>query len=112
MKSEKGNFVREDDTKILGEKEGSGDETTLTGVYAQIEVHTTQFSLHVQSGSSLSSLVDSIKFFLLKGGKTLLHHDRDIDHSIVVLHFAGHLPQVLNTLNWETFVVASQTAMY
>ena len=28
------------------------------------------------------------------------HHDRDIDHSIVVLYFARHLPQFLNTLNW------------
>ena len=51
MTSEKGNFVREGDTKILGEKEGSGDETTLIRVCAQIEVHTTQFAPHVQAGS-------------------------------------------------------------
>ena len=100
VKSEKGNFVRKDDTKILGEKEGSGQETTLIGVYAHVEVHTTHFSLHVQSGSSQSSLVDSIKFFFLfKGGKKLLHQDRDIDHFVGLLHFAGNLPQFLNTLN-------------
>ena len=80
-------------------KEGNGEETTLVGVYAHVEVHTTQFSLHMQSGSSQRSLGDSIKFFLMNGGKKLLHHDRDNDHSIVVLHFAGHLPQSLNTLN-------------
>ena len=38
-------------------------------------------------------------FFLWMVGKSFLHHDRDNDHSIVVLHFAGHLPQFLNTLN-------------
>ena len=48
----------------------------------------------------------------MKGVKKLLHHDRNTDHPIGLLHFAGHLPQVLNTLNWETFVVASHTAMY
>ena len=42
-------------------KESSGYETTLIGVYAQVEVHTTQFSLHMQSGSSQDSLEDSIK---------------------------------------------------
>ena len=30
-----------------------------------------------------------------------MHHDRSIDHPIVVLHFA-ELPVFLNTLNWET----------
>ena len=40
-----------------------------------------------------------------------MHHDRNTDHPIGLLHFA-ELPQVLNTLNWETFVVASHTAMY
>ena len=37
-----------------GENKGSGDETTLFGVRA----HTTQFSLHMQSGSSQSFLRD------------------------------------------------------
>ena len=55
--------VRKDDTKISGQKGDSGDETTLIGVYAHVEVHTIQFSLHMQSGSSQSSLGDSIKFF-------------------------------------------------
>ena len=30
-----------------------------------------------------------------------MHHYRDIDHPIVVLHFADHLPLFLNTLNSE-----------
>ena len=55
--------VRKDDTKISGQKEGSGDVTTLIGVCAQFEVHTIQFSQHMQSGSSQRSLGDSIKFF-------------------------------------------------
>ena len=58
-------------------KEGSGDETTLIGVYAHVEVHTIQLSLHMRSGSSQRSLGDSIKFFLMNGGKRPLHHDRD-----------------------------------
>ena len=44
-------------------KEGNGEETTLIGVYAHVEVHTIQFSLHMRSGSSQRSLGDSIKFF-------------------------------------------------
>ena len=57
--------------KNIREKEGSGDETTLIGVCAHVEVHTTHFSLHMQSGSSQGSLEDSIKlsFFFLKGDK-------------------------------------------
>ena len=47
--------VRKDDTKILGQKGGSGDDTTFIGVCAQFEVHTTHFSLHRQSGSSQRS---------------------------------------------------------
>ena len=50
-------------TLILKRKGGSGDETTLIGVCAHVEVHTVQFSLHMQSGSSQRSLGDSIKFF-------------------------------------------------
>ena len=45
----------------LGRKEGSGDETTLIEVYAQVAVQKTQFLLHMQSGSSQASLEDSIK---------------------------------------------------
>ena len=30
--------VRKDDTKISGQKGGSGDETTLIGVYAHVEI--------------------------------------------------------------------------
>ena len=41
----------------------------------------------------------SFLFLVLKGGKKLLHHDRDNDHTIVVLHFADHLPLFLNTRN-------------
>ena len=48
--------------KMLRRKEGSGEETTLIGVCARVEVHTIQFSLHIQSGSSQHSLGDSIKF--------------------------------------------------
>ena len=48
---------------MLQKKECGGEETTLIGVYAQVEVHTIQFSLHMQSGSSQRSLGDSIKFF-------------------------------------------------
>ena len=78
--SEYGTCVRKDDTKISGQKGGSGDETTLIGVYAHVEVHTRQFSLHMQSGSSQSSLGDSIKFFfLLNGVNRPLQHDRDKD---------------------------------
>ena len=44
-------------------KEGSGEETTLIGVCAHVKVHTTQFSLQMQSGSSQRSLGDSINFF-------------------------------------------------
>ena len=62
--------------KILGQKGGSGDETTLIGACAHFEVHTIQFSLHMQSGSSQRSLGDSIKFFLFHGVKRPLHHDR------------------------------------
>ena len=63
MRKREWNFVRKDDTKILGQKEGSGDETTLIGFCTQFEVHTIQFSLHMQSGSSQSFLGDSTKFF-------------------------------------------------
>ena len=45
----------------LGRKESSGDETTLIEVYAQVAVHTKQFLLLMQSGSSQASLEDSIK---------------------------------------------------
>ena len=44
-----------------GEK--NGEETTLIWVCFQVEVHTTQFSLNMQSGSSQSSLKDSGFFF-------------------------------------------------
>ena len=43
--------------------------------------------------------------------KGFLFLDRDIDHPIGFPHFA-ELHQFPNTLNWETFVVASHTAMY
>ena len=88
--------------KDVTKKECGGEETTLIGVYAHAEVHSTKCSLHMQPGSSQRSLGDSIKFFLMSGGKKLPHQDRDNDSSIVVLHFAGHLPQFLNTLNWGT----------
>ena len=99
MKKRKGFFSKKDVTINSRRKECGGEETTLIGVCAQI-VHTTQFSLHMQSGISHGALKDSSFLFLvLNGGKKLLHHDRDNDHSIVVLHFADHLPQFLNTLN-------------
>ena len=83
-----------------GRKEGSGDETTLIGVYAQVAFHTTQFSLHMQCGSSQASLEDSIKLsFFLNGGTKPLHHEKDIDRFIVVLRFSEP-PQFLNTLFW------------
>ena len=63
--------------KISGQKGGTGDETTLIGVCAHFEVHTIQFSLHMQSGSSQRFLGVSINFFLLFGGRRPLHHDRD-----------------------------------
>ena len=63
--------------KILRRKEGSGEETTLIGVCAHVEVDTIQFSLQMQSGSSQRSLGDSINFFLVNGVKRILHHDRD-----------------------------------
>ena len=57
------------------------------------------FRSTMQSGSSQSFLRDSgFSFF---GGKKPMHHDRDIDHPIVVLHFA-ELPVFLNSLNCET----------
>ena len=54
--------ISKDTTKnTRKQNEGSGYETTLIGVYAQVEVHTTQFSLHMQSGSSQRSPENSIK---------------------------------------------------
>ena len=95
-KSGNGFFQKRCYKKKERRKEGSGDETFLIGVCA----HTTQFSLHMQSGSSQSFLRDSgFPFFF--GGKKPMHHYRDIDHTIVVLHFADHLPMFLNTLNSE-----------
>ena len=85
-----------------------------SGVCAQIEVHTTHFSLHMQSGSSQGSLEDSIKlsFSCWRVTKKPLHHDKDIDHPIVVLRFS-ELPQFLITLNWgNLFVFPWQTAMH
>ena len=37
-----------------------------------------------------------------------MHHERDIDHPIDLLHFAQP-PQCLNTVNWKDLVVASHT---
>ena len=56
-----------------GRKEGSGDETTLIGVYAQVAFHTTQFLLLMQSGSSQATLEDSImlSFSVWMVGKSL-----------------------------------------
>ena len=62
-------------------KEDCGDEPTLIEVYAQVAVHTTQFLLHMQSGSSQASLEDSIK--------------RSFSFWMV-----GQAPQFLNTLYW------------
>ena len=79
----------------------------MIGVYAHFEVHTIQFSLHMQSGISHGSLKDSSFLFLVPiGGKKPMQLDKDINHTIVVLHFEDLLPQFLNTLNSETFVVA------
>ena len=80
-------------------KERSGDETTLIGVCAQIEVHATQFST-TRAIWLFTKLSEGLHFFL-NGVKKRLHHDRDIDHTIVALHFADHLPQFLNTQNSE-----------
>ena len=60
--------IRKDVPTILGQKEGCGDETTLIGVCAHVEVHTIQFSLHMQSGSSQRSLGDSIIFSMVVKG--------------------------------------------
>ena len=46
-------------------EEGSGDDTTLIRVYAQVEVHTTQFSPHMQSGSPHGLLEESIELSFL-----------------------------------------------
>ena len=89
------------------------EQQTLFGVYAHVEVHTTHFLLNMQSGSLQSYLRDSGFFSLvLNGGKKQMHHDRDIDQPIGLLHFA-ELPQFLDTLHkLEELVVASHTAMY
>ena len=56
----------------------------------------------MQSGSLQSFLRDSGSFSLfLNGGKKEMHHDRNIDHPIGLLHFA-ELPQFLDILNWKT----------
>ena len=66
--------VRKDDTKYEGKKEVVEKRRQMTGV-------STQFSLHMQSGYSQSSLVDSINFFFVEGGgKKPMHLDKDIDH--------------------------------
>ena len=59
-KRREGTFAR----NKLGRKEGGGDETTLIGFYRQVAVHTTQFLLLMQSGSSQGCLEDSIFLFL------------------------------------------------
>ena len=84
----------------LGRKEGSGDETTLIEVYAQVAVQKTRFLLHMQSGSLHKPLwrtQSSFLFCFLDGGTKPLHHEEDIDHLIVVLRFSEP-PQFLNTL--------------
>ena len=74
-------------------------------VYAHVEVHTTHFLLNMQSGSSQSFLRDSGFFSLvLNCGQKQMHHDRDIDHPIGLLHFE-ELPRFLDTLNWELLLL-------
>ena len=78
------------------------EQETLIGVYAHVEVHTTHFILNMQSGYWQSFLRDSGSFSLvLNGGQKQMHHDRNTDHLVGLLHFA-ELPQFLDTLNWKT----------
>ena len=49
--------------KYQGKKKVVEMRRQMIGVSAQFEVHTIQFSLHMQSGSSQRSLGDSTKFF-------------------------------------------------
>ena len=81
------------------------EQETLIGVYAHVEVHTTHFLLNMQSGSSQSFVRDSGFFSLvLNCGQKQMHHDRDIDHPIGLLHFE-ELPRFLDTLNWELLLL-------
>ena len=85
----------------LGRKEGSGDETTLIEVYGQVAVHTTQFLLLMQSGSSQAPLEDSIKlsfsFWMVEGSLCITRKTL----TTLSLHCAfSELPQFLNTLCW------------
>ena len=96
-KRREGTFAR----NKLKRKEGSGDDTTLIGVYGQVAVQKKQFLLLMQSGSSQASLEDSIKlsFSLWMMGNSLCITTKTfIDHSIVALRFS-ELPQFQNTLN-------------
>ena len=69
-----------------------------SGFTPHVEVHTTHFILNMQSGSLQSFLRDSGSFSLvLNCGKKQMHHNRDIDHLVGLLHFA-ELPQFLNIL--------------
>ena len=85
--------------KNEGEKEGSGDETTL------VEVHTTQFSLHMQAGISHGSLKDSSFLFLvLNGGKSQCITTRTLTtQSLYCPNSELRHPHFLNHLNWENF---------
>ena len=87
-----GNFVREDDTKIFGEKEGSGDETTLIKIEVPKQ-HNIHYTCNLALGKAL--WVIPSKFFCWRVGKRFCITTRNTDHPIGLLHFAGHLPHVL-----------------
>ena len=65
--------VRKDDTKILGQKEGSGDETTNDrGLRPIRSSHNTIFTTHaIWFFTTLSGWLDQVFFFLFHGGKSL-----------------------------------------
>ena len=71
----------------------------------------TQHNFHCTCNLALRKALWGVHqvFFFLEGWEKTMHHDRDIDHFVSLLHFADHFPQFLNTLE---LVVASHRAMY
>ena len=61
----------------------------------------TQHHFHYTCNLVLHKAFWGTQSSFFNGGKKPMHHYRDIDHPIVVLHFADHLPLFLNTLNSE-----------
>ena len=106
---EKENFSEQMLQKIE-RQEGSGEETTLIGVYAHVEVHTTHFLLNMQSGSSQSFLGDSGFFFFEWWEK--VNASRQGHRPLFRCLAFGRPSTVSEHSEFRELVVASHTAMY